>query len=967
MSDTTPNAHSLDGTLPAQIELLTKLLETTNDLVWCTTADGRELLYVNSAAERIYGRSLADFAGNLDLWFETIHPEDRDSVRNNLRQLLERRQIEQEYRIVRPDGGIRWLRDRVAVIYDESGNAIQIGGIATDVSREQEAGKELSLSNQKLQREVSERKLAEDALRDSEALYHSLVDNLPIYVTRIDLDGRITYVNNNYCQLVGLPAEQILGKTNYDFHPPEYAKKYTEDEMRVAQTGEVFTDIEENQIGEESRYFEVRKAPVFDDQQRVIEIQAVFWDVTERHHAEIKRQQAEDALRGAQDAAEAASRAKSDFLANMIHEIRTPMNAIIGMTELLLDTNLDRSQRDYVRIVHDSGDSLLTLINDILDFSKIEAGKFTLDAVRFSLEDSLGDTMKALAIRAHRKNLELALHVAPDVPDRLMGDPGRLRQVIINLVGNGIKFTQSGEVVLDVECESRSEKQATLRFSVSDTGIGIPEDKLTHVFDAFEQVDTSTTRQFGGTGLGLAITTRIVELMGGHVSVTSSLGEGSVFSFTVQFDLAQNGVRRFQLPKPEQLTGMRVLIVDDNSTNQRILEEMLSVHQMQPVAVGSAQEALDLITRAHKSGEDYPLILTDVNMPDVDGFTLVEQIRQTDQLKQPVVIVLTSGDRRGDQARCEELGVAAHLLKPIKQSELFDAVVLAFGIAAPDTHDSDIPATDEPRTVPSLRILLAEDAYANQMLAVGLLKKWNHTVLVAENGAQAVELLEKEPFDLVLMDVQMPEMDGFEATKRIRQLEAEKALPHLTRHPIPIVAMTAHAMKGDRERCLASGMDGYVSKPIRVSELQSAIAQFFGDDAPVSTTEKTPTHSGGTAGMCADDVDWTAALQSVNGDVGLLKVVAAAFLEECPGHRDHLAQALANCDSAALHRVAHLIKGICMTLGATRAGELAQQLETMSREGELDAADECLVELDRSLDHVVNILGRLVNGEIDPT
>ncbi len=665
----------------------------------------------------------------------------------------------------------------------------------------------------------------------------------------------------------------------------------------------------------------------------------------------------------ARDAADTANRAKSEFLANMSHEIRTPMNAIIGMTELVLESTLTRTQRDYLGTVLESGESLLAIINEILDFSKIEAGKLELEKLPFSLREELGDTMKAMAVRAHRKQLELAWHVDADVPDFMLGDASRLRQVIINLTNNAIKFTHQGEVYLNVRLLSQQDNSVELQFSIKDTGVGIPQEKLPRIFEAFEQADTSTTRNFGGTGLGLSISSRLVELHGGRMWARSQVGQGSTFYFTMEYGLCDES----QVPRrsldPTVLHDVQVLVVDDNATNRHILGEMLTTWGMRPIEVDGGRQALEALEQLEQAGKPIPLVLSDIHMPEIDGFMLAEQIRDNPELSGPAIIALTSGARVGDAARCEELGIAAELLKPVKQSELLNAIL---AVAAPNAAAAGAAEQEQQATEfhQAMDILLVEDGLANQKLAKGLLELWGHQVTIAANGVEALEAWQQHAYDLILMDLQMPEMDGLTATQRIREREAA------TGAHVPIIAMTAHAMKGDRERCLNAGMDGYVSKPVRKRELSEALREVMGDEAnhrqpgseesgdatePADVTEPTNATPPGSAAEPSaatepaerpgEAIDWSLALEQMGGSEDLLKEIVPMVIEELPKLLDQLRAAVAEGDGELVQRMAHTIKGTVRVFGTTSLESLAQNMEDKGREQQLDGTPDDLVQL----------------------
>ncbi|MFH1279774.1 MAG: response regulator [Candidatus Eisenbacteria bacterium] len=795
-------------------------------------------------------------------------------------------------------------------------------------------------------RDISEKQRTESDLRESEERFRTVADFTFDWEYWAGPDGRFIYLSPS--------CEAITGYTRKEFMAgPDLIHRIVHPDDRTLLADHLEAEAHKRETGSfdfriisrdgDERWVSHHCRPVYGTDGQWLGTRVSNRDITDRKRVERE-------IRDAKQVAEDANRSKSEFLANMSHEIRTPMNGILGMTELALETDLTPEQKEFLVTVKDSADSLLDVINDILDFSKIEAGKLVLEVEEFGLRECLENAVRLLAIRADEKGVELSCHIPPDVPDRVVGDAGRLRQVLVNLVGNAVKFTEEGEILVRVEVVERQEGQVRLRFTVRDTGIGIPDGKRRTIFQAFEQADGSTTRRYGGTGLGLAIARDLIRLMDGQISLVSNVGWGSIFQFTARLDLCGDGAAPGIPAGVEALGNRAVLLAEDNGTSARIMKEILSHWTLEPVVMSDGRSAIDRLRQERDRGAAFPLAILDAHMPGKSGFDVAEAVAEDPSLAGAVVMLISSAQQNRDADRCRKLGIRNYLVKPVRQGELAHAIGRAL-LPPEDGEPETVRPTRAPRKAARrLRILLAEDNPVNQLVARRILEKEGHELDVRCNGQEAVKGLEKGNYDLVLMDVTMPVMDGYEATREIREREKEKG------GHVPIIAMTARAIKGDREKCLESGMDGYISKPIRPDLLIETITEILGGRE--AAREGAPA-AGETAASGNDPIDMAGALELLDGDRDLFREMVGIFLEEAPRLVSDLEKALTDEDRDGIERAAHSLKGSVGNLAAPGTYEAARVLELAAREGRAEDVPAAAATLREEMSRLVHFTEKI--------
>jgi two-component system sensor histidine kinase/response regulator len=861
-------------------------------------------------------------------WLRLLDSTDRARwIEEYGRAMRQRTPFFVECKVTRPDGTIRWLATHAAFQYDDQGRARRFVGAAMDVTRSQELEDARRLAEGRLARSI---RGTSDGPWEYEIATHNY------------------WLAPHWRAMLGYTEQEVPGTRESMkalVHPEDLPGQQAAFERCLAGQGQYDAEFRVRMKSGEYRWFRSRGICERDEKGNAIRVSGALQDITERRQYQFE-------LIQAKEAAAASDRAKGEFLANMSHEIRTPMNGVIGMTELLLDTGLDPAQRDYTETIRDSATALLTVINDILDFSKIEAGKLDLEHIEMDLRDTVEDVARLLAIQAHGKGLEITAHIDPAVPDLVKGDPARLRQILVNLGSNAIKFTAKGEVGIDVRVVESEGDSVFMRCEVRDTGTGIPPERVASLFKPFSQVDASTTRRFGGTGLGLSIVKRLAELMGGAAGVESREDVGSTFWFTARLGLAER--RHIDRQKQyEALRGLRVLVVDDNATNRRVLTGQLAVCGVEATCVSTAQDALQALVDATISDKPFEVALLDFHMPECDGEQLGRLIRTYDHLTHTRLVLLTSSGHRGDAQRFADLGFAGYLLKPITRRDLTACLSLVMSNSAESWKQRAQPLVTRHqvravRIDGDRRVLLAEDNPVNQKVARMVLEKLGYDVSVVGNGREAVTAWKSGGYDLILMDCQMPELDGYEATREIRRLEAGET-------HIAIVALTAHAMKGDDEKCRDAGMDDYLTKPLDRERLVACLERHLGKGGAPEVGTAKPAVSNGTDEPTAP-VDWNAFLQATDNDDVLARELVDLFIASGDETLAAIVEALGKRDYAAVGEYAHSLKGASANLRAKAAADVAARLEAAARTGDTASIDGAAHELRAEVNRTIGYL-----------
>jgi len=952
-------AGDRQATAPAQAERAPVVLLPESALIALVDADGR-CAEASASLAAMLGLQPEDLRGGVAC--DLFGPLNANALAEAMRRASADERAELHCQLLHPTRPPRWLRVVVAPRRKPVAGDADAGHSPRAI-----IGCEIVASD------VTELQRAIETAQRGERRLRVIMDQIPVTISYIDADLHYRYVNRAQEQWLGRRADEVVG------HP---VRELVDDDVWADISPRLLEALKGHHVPLERHRIDRNGNPVWhsgrhvpdvNDEGQVVGVYTVFFDITQRAVAERQLREREAELRAAKEAAENASRAKSEFLANMSHEIRTPMNGVLGLTELLLETPLDAQQRPFVETVRSSGESLMSIINDILDFSKIEAGKLETETLDFDLYQSVEDVVQLLAPRAHAKHLEIACRIDERLPHAVRGDPYRLRQVLANLIGNAVKFTENGEVLIDVQPQD----DWTLRFAVHDTGIGISPEVRARLFQAFEQADGSTTRRFGGTGLGLAISRSLVELMGGRIGVESTPGEGSTFWFTLPL-VPATGLPA--VPSPAHLAGKRVLVVDDNATNRDILEHHVGAAGMRSALAGNGREALEALRQAQRDGAAFDVALVDMKMPLMDGLELAAAVRDDAALAGTRIVLVTSLHSTDEVARARQVGVGAYLSKPVRRQELYRALAqcLSEGEAAAETAGTamTIGTADGATALPRIRarVLLAEDNGVNQVVARNMLKALGCDFHIVPNGQEALQALRDGDYDLVLMDCQMPVMDGYAATRAIRALEGERAAAGQPAPRLPVIALTANALVGDAEACLASGMDAHLAKPYTRDQLARMLERWLPADRVVRPAEATA--QGAPAGeaedgpasvpgsLAAKDAARHAVLdraaldniRAVDDDGTVLAEVIQMYLDEAPAHRARLRAALDAGDLAEAGRVAHALKSASLNVGAKGLGELCRRLERQCKDGRAAGLTDLVAAVESMLERVAPAL-----------